>query len=146
MFDFKGFIIKDKNISAFTQNDLSIFDVLKAASSTLLAGIGIISIRDSIERHVFEDNLFQNRANIIFNKNGIFLSDLQIKPFWVRIKVFVVIYDGFVSDSGAWLVEHEDARWGYFDLLVRIQGELVDFGLVVLALEGCDRGWTSEDS
>lgn len=146
MFDFKGFIIKDKNISAFTQNDLSIFDVLKAASSTLLAGIGIISIRDSIERHVFEDNLFQNRANIIFNKNGILLSDRQIKPFWVRIKVFVVIYDGFVSDSGAWLVEHEDARWGYFDLLVRIQSELIDFGLAVLALEGCDRGWTSEDS
>jgi hypothetical protein len=101
LFDLKGFIIKDKNISAFTQNDLSIFDVLKAASSTLLAGIGIISIRDSIERHVFEDNLFQNRANIIFNKNGILLSDRQIKPFWVRIKVFVVIYDGFVSDSGA---------------------------------------------
>ena len=110
MFDLKGFIIKDKSISAFTQNDLSIFDVLEAASSTLLACIGIISIRDSIERHVFEDDLFQDGANIIFNKNGIFLSDLQIKPFWFSIEVFVVIYDGFVCDSSAWLVEHEDAR------------------------------------
>jgi hypothetical protein len=83
-----------------TKNDLSILNILKAATVTLLAGVGIVFKSDSIERHVFKDDLLQDGTNLIFNKNGILLSDLKIKPFWTSIKGFPVIYYSFVNDSG----------------------------------------------
>lgn len=92
LFDWKCLIIKDIYIFALTVNDLSILYILEAATITLLASIWIIFKLDSFQRHVFEDHLFQDGTNILFNKNGVFLSDLKIKPFRFSSEGFVVIY------------------------------------------------------